>query len=159
MSSLDDLYQAIILEHNRRPQNFGTLPDPDGIGYGHNANCGDVIILYLKFAGDRIAQIRFSGEGCAICRASASLLTLRVAQLPRDEGKMFAERIIGLISGDEEVGAEGLGDLAALLGVRKFPMRVKCATLAWHALLMALESPQQTSTNHGASPAPGMRGS
>lgn len=159
MTNLDDLYQIIILEHNRQPQNFGSMAAPDGVGYGHNANCGDVVVVQIKLEGERIAEVRFSGEGCAICRASASLLTLNVRHLSKDEGRRFAESIIALLTHEDQQAPDDLGDLAALLGVRRFPMRIKCATLAWHAFLMALDQSGRPEVSSDVSPVLGKRGS
>ncbi|MDR3117000.1 MAG: SUF system NifU family Fe-S cluster assembly protein [Puniceicoccales bacterium] len=137
MDSLDDLYQAIILEHNRSPQNFGKLFPADRVASGHNASCGDEVQLYLRFSEGRIGAIRFSGEGCAICRASASLLTAAVQGLAKEEAMAMAEEMVALLGGSgavEDAVRTRLGQRAALLGVRQFPQRIKCATLAWHAL-------------------------
>jgi nitrogen fixation NifU-like protein len=139
----EELYQSIILEHNRHPQNFGEMADADRVAAGYNANCGDDIRLYIRFSGGCIAAIQFSGEGCAISRASASLLTTAVCGLPRERAVRLAEEMLALLLGDGDVPADRrreLGQRAALLGVRRFPMRIKCATLAWHALLDGLES-------------------
>lgn len=137
---LDELYQAVILDHNHNPQNFGVLTDADSAAEGYNANCGDNITIYLKFDGDRIADVQFSGDGCAISKASASLMTLAIKGLTLIRARQMAEEMLELLSGKQSLpeNSEALGDRIALLGVRHFPMRIKCATLPWHALLQAM---------------------
>ncbi|MDR1456467.1 MAG: SUF system NifU family Fe-S cluster assembly protein [Puniceicoccales bacterium] len=140
MRDWQDLYQEVILEHNRNPQNFGVLSTPDRVARGYNANCGDDICLFLKLSGDDIEEIKFSGEGCAIARASASLLTLAVEKMSKSQAQQKAEEMLALLTGKkaESDSAPCLRSQLPLLGVRKFPMRIKCATLPWHALLEAL---------------------
>ncbi|MDR0727922.1 MAG: SUF system NifU family Fe-S cluster assembly protein [Puniceicoccales bacterium] len=142
MRDWQELYQEVILEHNRNPQNFGVIPAPDRVARGYNANCGDDICLFLKLSGDDIEEIKFSGEGCAIARASASLLTLAVEKLSKSRAQQKAEEMLALLTGKKQESdfATGLRCQLPLLGVRKFPMRIKCATLPWHALLEALAS-------------------
>lgn len=143
---LDDLYQELILDHNARPRNFGPLADASHKAEGFNPLCGDHVIVYLQVAGDVIEQVRFSGNGCAISKASASLMTqsLRGKTLAQAEGlfTLFHH----MVTGNEQLDADAvvaddaldLGKLEALAGVRTFPMRVKCATLAWHTLQAAV---------------------
>jgi nitrogen fixation NifU-like protein len=141
MSDLTDLYQEVILDHNRRPRNFGTLTDATRIANGHNPLCGDRLKLYLKLDGDRIANIAFEGSGCAISKASASLMTDAVkGQSIADVNALFA-RFHQVVTTpiDEAIDEESVGKLAVLAGVREFPARVKCASLAWHTLKAALE--------------------
>jgi nitrogen fixation NifU-like protein len=142
MSELTDLYQEVILDHNRRPRNFGALADANRTAKGHNPLCGDKLTLYLKVDGDRIAGISFEGSGCAISKASASLMTDAVkGQSVADADTLF-ERFHAMIRTpiDQAVDEDALGKLAVFAGVREFPMRVKCASLAWHTLHAALQN-------------------
>lgn len=135
---LDDLYQQVILDHNRSPRNYGALPAPARVARGRNPLCGDSVAVYVKMNGETIEHITFEGSGCAISRASASMLTEAVKGLTRTEARAVADRVRSWVTtGDEPEG--DLGKLAALGGVHRFPGRVKCATLAWHALLAALD--------------------
>lgn len=139
MNELDDLYQEILLDHYRRPRNFGPLPGADREVDGHNPLCGDRLHLALRLDGDRVAEIRFEGSGCAISTASASMMTEAVRGRRVGEILALVERFRALLTGEGPAPeTEELGELAALGGVRAFPMRVKCATLAWHALRSAL---------------------
>jgi nitrogen fixation NifU-like protein len=140
---LSDLYRDVILDHNRQPRNFGDLNSPDAMIEGYNPLCGDRLTLRLKLAGDRITDIRFEGQGCAISTASASLMTEAVKGKTRSEAMALFERIHRLLTDDAEPVDEELGKLAALSGVREFPARVKCATLAWHTLKSALTSAEE----------------
>jgi len=140
MSELTDLYQEVILDHNRRPRNFGPLPDANRTAKGHNPLCGDKLTLYLKVDGDRITGISFEGSGCAISKASASLMTDAVkGQNVADADALF-DRFHAMVKTpiDQPVDEDALGKLAVFSGVREFPMRVKCASLAWHTLHAAL---------------------
>ncbi len=134
-AALDWLYQEIILDHYKRPRNFGTLDSPDAVMEEENPFCGDRIALYLKVEGDQIADIRFSGQGCAISQASASMMTERVKGMRLEQALAFAEEFRQMMRGEKPFPPEGeLEDLDALRGVREFPVRVKCATLAWDIL-------------------------
>jgi nitrogen fixation protein NifU and related proteins len=137
---LTDLYRDVILDHNRRPRNFGPLEPADGRAEGFNPLCGDRLTVRLKLAEDRIQDIRFEGEGCAISTASASLMTEAVKGKTRGEALALFERVHRLLT-DDAADAEDLGKLAALSGVREYPARVKCASLCWHTLASALKSP------------------
>ena len=141
MSDLRDLYQEVILDHYKRPRNFGPLADADSHAEGYNPLCGDRVKVHLRMDGDRIAGISFEGAGCAISTASASLMTEAVAGMSREEATELERRFHGLVTGDdrEAAGEPDLGKLEALSGVREFPIRIKCATLAWHALRAALD--------------------
>lgn len=149
MSDLMDLYQEVILDHNKRPRNYGRPDSCDHTSEGHNPLCGDRLTLYIEIEDDRVADIHFEGSGCAISTASASLMTEAV------KGKTLAEieRLFGrfhdLLTGDpsvmEKAGPE-LGKLAVFEGVREFPVRVKCATLSWHTLQAALQGGEDTAT-------------
>ena len=148
MTDLRDLYQEVILDHNRRPRNFGKLSAANHHAEGRNPLCGDHIMVHLDVEGGVIKSVAFEGAGCAISRASASLMTDAVKGKPIAEAeKMFEEFHRMVTSGvDAEVEA-ALGKLAVFCGVREFPSRVKCASLAWHTLHAALEDqPQPVST-------------
>ena len=137
---LRELYRDLILEHARSPRHFGKLRSATHEAEGINPLCGDKLRLYLEIdAGGRIAETAFEGTGCAISVASASLLTDDVTGLSRDEAMARVEAVIGVLTGELEDAGIDLGRLAALKGVREFPSRVKCATLAWHALRSAVE--------------------
>src|SRR5215208_4642301 len=138
MSYLADLYQSIILDHNRRPRNFGELADANRRAEGRNPLCGDTVAVFVRLEGERLAEVRFVGEGCAISKASASLMTASVAGKSVAEADALFERVHDMMIG--KASAEGLGPLAALAGVSRFPVRVKCASLAWHALRNALHA-------------------
>jgi nitrogen fixation NifU-like protein len=134
---LTDLYRDVILDHNRRPRNFGPLDPADASVEGFNPLCGDRLTVRLRLAGERIADIRFEGQGCAISTASASLMTEAVKGKTRGEALELFDHVHQLLTED---GAEAsdLGKLAALSGVREYPARVKCASLCWHTLVAAL---------------------
>ncbi|HUF46692.1 MAG TPA: SUF system NifU family Fe-S cluster assembly protein [Vicinamibacterales bacterium] len=140
MSDLSDLYQEVILDHNRRPRNFGALAGADRTAKGHNPLCGDRLTLYLQMNGDRIEQVMFEGSGCAISKASASLMTEAVRGRTVDDATAIFEEFHKLVTGRREADLddEVLGKLAVFGGVREFPVRVKCASLAWHTLKSAL---------------------
>ena len=139
---LTDLYQEMIIDHGRRPRNFGELEDANRTAEAVNPLCGDELVLYVKLGDGRIADITFLGAGCAISQASASLMTMALKGKTEEEalalfGRMHAMLTEGL---DSEAHTAELGKLAVLSGVWEFPTRVKCATLAWHALRSALET-------------------
>ncbi len=135
---LNDLYRDVILDHNRRPRNFGGLEPADACAEGFNPLCGDRLTVRLQMAGDAIADIRFEGQGCAISTASASLMTEAVKGSTRTAALALFERVHSLLT-DDAADADELGKLAALSGVREFPARVKCASLCWHTLAAALQ--------------------
>jgi nitrogen fixation NifU-like protein len=137
---LTDLYRDVILDHNRRPRNFGPLEQANARAEGFNPLCGDRLTVRLNLADDRIENIRFEGQGCAISTASASLMTEAVKGKTRGEALALFDRVHRLLT-DDAAGAEDLGKLAALSGVREYPARVKCASLCWHTLASALKSP------------------
>jgi nitrogen fixation NifU-like protein len=139
--SLDALYQEIILEHNRKPRNFRVMPDANRKVEGNNPLCGDQITLWVRLDGDRVADVSFQGIGCAISKASASMMTAAVKNKTVAEARALAEHMHDLVTGklDIEQEREALGSLAALSGVSRFPIRVKCASLPWHALRSALD--------------------
>ena len=139
--SNDALYQELILDHNRKPRNFRVMEDADRRIEGHNPLCGDQLTLWLKLDGDRIADVSFQSRGCAISRASASLMTSAIKGKRRDEAEALFDSFHLLVTGKlPESEQQALGGLRALGGVSRFPLRVKCASLAWHALHSALTS-------------------
>ncbi len=140
MQDLNDLYQEVILDHNRRPRNFGPLPGATQSARGHNPLCGDKLTLSLKVEGDRIAGVSFEGSGCAISKASASLMTDAIKGHTLDEATALFDRFHQMVTTpiDRPVDEAAVGKLAVLAGVREFPARVKCASLAWHTLKAAL---------------------
>lgn len=146
MAELDELYQAVILDHNRRPRNYRRIEDAAGEAEGYNPLCGDQLKVWLKTDGNRISDVSFEGSGCAISRASASMMTTAVKGKTRAEvGEMFQlfhRLVTGQLPAEEQRAA--LGKLAVFAGVSEFPIRVKCASLAWHALKAALEGQGET---------------
>ena len=141
MSDLTDLYQAVILDHNKRPRNRGRLPTATRVASGDNPTCGDNCTVYLRMEGDRIAEISFDGSGCAISQASASFMTTQVKGRKADEATArFAEFKDIVTTGRQP---EDFSEVAAFAGVHAFPARIKCATLAWHAAIDALKQPDQ----------------
>jgi nitrogen fixation protein NifU and related proteins len=145
---LNELYRDVILDHNRRPRNFGGLEAADANAEGFNPMCGDRLTLRLKLADDTIRDIRFEGSGCAISTASASLMTEAVKGKTRAEAIKLFDRVHQLLTDDSAPPADELGKLAALSGVRQYPARVKCASLCWHTLAAALQA-----TGRNAAPA------
>ncbi len=142
---LKDLYRDVILDHNRRPRNFGRLDPADARAEGHNPLCGDRLTLSLRLAGDHLEDVRFEGKGCAISTASASLMTEAVKGKDRAAiGELFTKVHALLTQPNGSPNLAELGKLAALSGVREFPARVKCASLCWHTLNAALEQRDAT---------------
>jgi nitrogen fixation NifU-like protein len=146
MTDLDDLYQEVILDHNRRPRNFRVLESATHQAQGHNPLCGDKLELFLTVDGDVITDVGFQGSGCAISRASASLMTDCLKGCPVKDACALFERFHRMVTTPPDVDVEDLGKLSVLAGVREFPVRVKCASLAWHTLKAALDHAQKTST-------------
>jgi len=142
LNELQELYREVILDHNRRPRNFGELQDANRVVEGVNPLCGDKITLYVKLEDDNVIDISFKGTGCAISVASSSLMTERAKGTSKQESLALFDKIHDMLTGDADVtAAAALGELdklAALSGVRAYPTRVKCASLAWHALKAAL---------------------
>ena len=134
---LNDLYRDVILDHNRRPRNFGPLEPASASVEGFNPLCGDVLDITLRMQDDCVTDLRFEGQGCAISTASASLMTEAVKGKSRAEALDLFDRIHRLLT-DDAASGEDLGKLAALSGVRAYPARVKCASLCWHTLNAAL---------------------
>ena len=140
---LEELYQSVILEHNRRPRNYGAMEGADRVVESHNPLCGDALTLWVKLDGDRVTDATFQGSGCAISRASASLMTEAVKGKTRSEAEAlfttFHDLVTGKLNVDTDPSAkQRLGSLRALGGVSRFPIRVKCASMAWHALKSSL---------------------
>ena len=145
MSDLRELYQQVILDHNRNPRNFRELPEATRRVEGFNPLCGDHYTIFLNLDGDVIKEVTFTGSGCAISKASASVMSSTVKGKSAEEANRLFETFHGLVTGDSSrVDATELGRLAAFSGVSEFPARVKCATLAWHTLRTALEGEQRT---------------
>jgi nitrogen fixation protein NifU and related proteins len=138
VDELQELYREVILDHNRRPRNFGELPDANHVIEAVNPLCGDKLTLYVNVADGRVEDIRFKGTGCAISVASSSLMTERVKGRTVGESLDLFDQVHGLLTGEVEQPPEDLDKLAALAGVRAYPTRVKCASLAWHALKAAV---------------------
>jgi nitrogen fixation NifU-like protein len=138
VDELQELYREVILDHNRRPRNFGELPDADRVVDGVNPLCGDRMTLYVKLKGDTVENIRFKGTGCAISVASSSLMTERVKGASVGASLELFDKVHDLLTDPNAIPAEDLDKLAALAGVRAYPTRVKCASLGWHALKAAL---------------------
>ena len=138
MSDLSDLYQEVILDHNRRPRNFRALPGASHTAEGYNPLCGDRLTLYLKVANDTIEDVSFEGAGCAISKASASMMTDELKGRTIAEADALFARFHRMVTTPPDQQVEDMGKLSSLAGVREFPVRVKCASLAWHALRAAL---------------------
>ncbi len=134
---LRELYQEVIFDHNRRPRNFLEMSGADHVAEGHNPLCGDQLTVYLRLEGDTIADVSFVGHGCAISTASASLMTEAVKGLPIGEVEALFQDVHAMLT-DANSPQRDFGKLVALSGVKEFPARVKCATLAWHTLHNAL---------------------
>lgn len=136
---LKDLYRDVILDHNKRPRNFGQIEHPDARADGHNPLCGDRLTLSIRLDGDRVEDVRFEGKGCAISTASASLMTEAIKGKHRAAIDELFHKVHRLLTEQNATPSPELGKLAALSGVREFPARVKCASLCWHTLNAALE--------------------
>jgi nitrogen fixation NifU-like protein len=149
MSDLTDLYQEVILDHNRRPRNFYALADASHTAEGYNPLCGDRLTLYLKVDGGVVRDVSFEGAGCAISKASASLMTDAVKGKTIAEAQALFDRFHRMVTTPPEQAVEDLGKLSAFAGVREFPVRVKCASLAWHTLKAAFNNQLRTSTEQG----------
>jgi len=144
MSELRDLYQDVILEHSKAPRNFRELPAANHKAEGFNPLCGDRFTIYVTTEGDSIRDITFQGSGCAISKASASMMTQSLKGKSRAEASKIFERFHNLVTGQQSSNGDAeLGKLTVFSGVSEFPVRVKCATLAWHTLQAALEDKQE----------------
>jgi nitrogen fixation NifU-like protein len=146
MNELSELYQQVILDHNRQPRNFKKLEEANRRSEGYNPLCGDRIVVYLQIEDDVVQKISFEGTGCAISKASASMMTEVVKGKNKNEAVDLFDKFRAMITTpvDAPVDSDGLGKLAALSGVREFPVRVKCASLAWHTLNAALQDSGDT---------------
>lgn len=148
MSDLSDLYQQVILDHNRRPRNRGKIPTATRVAHGDNPTCGDQCSVYLVLDGDRIKDLSFDGSGCAISQASASLMTTQLKGKTAAEAQKLYDEFHHIVTTGE--APEEISDIAAFAGVHAFPARIKCATLGWHAALNALkgeDAPATTETH------------
>ncbi len=148
MNELTELYQEIILDHNKRPRNYHSLENATHSAQGYNPLCGDEITVSLRLNGEMIEDISFEGEGCAISKASASLMTalLKGKTLQKAKDDYLIVRQMLTSTDDLNTPLEEIGDIAALSGVRRFPVRIKCATLAWHTMEAALEGQAEATT-------------
>ena len=147
----EELYQQVILDHSKRPRNFGEIADAVHV-HGDNPSCGDDIQLHVKFgAAQHVDDLKFTGVGCAICIASASLMTIKLKGKDRSDAEGLMRNFKQLVTGEPEPETKGLGDAVLLRGVRKFPQRVKCAMLAWRAFEQALQEGGEVTTEEPAS--------
>ena len=148
MPDLRELYQEVILDHTKHPRNYHALADATAKATGNNPLCGDRVTVFLKMEGDRIVDATFQGQGCAISKSSASLMTEAVKGRTKAEAEALFDRFHEMITGKPggAVDEKSLGKLAVFQGVSEFPLRVKCASLAWHTLKSALESKEGTVT-------------
>ena len=148
MSELSDLYQEVILEHNKNPRNFREIEGADKMADGNNPLCGDALRVYVKMDGDTVSEVAFKGSGCAISKASASMMTQVVKGKSKDEAETLFDEFHRMVLGelDEEAEENHLGKLKIFAGVREFPTRVKCASLSWHTLNAALHGEDVVTT-------------
>ena len=148
MSELSDLYQETILEHNKNPRNFREISDADQTADGNNPLCGDALRVYVKMDGDRVSDVAFKGSGCAISKASASMMTQTVKGKTREDAEALFDEFHRMVTGglDVESDENHLGKLKIFAGVLEFPARVKCASLSWHTLHAALQGEEEVST-------------
>jgi nitrogen fixation NifU-like protein len=146
MSDLRELYQDVILEHSKAPRNFRELQEANHKAEGYNPLCGDHFTIYLDVEGDKIKDVTFQGSGCAISKASASMMTQSVKGKSKEEAEKIFERFHELVTGAKNGDRDSLGKLSVFAGVSEFPVRVKCATLAWHTLQAALQGKQDSVT-------------
>lgn len=148
MSDLSELYQETILEHNKQPRNFREIEDADKKAFGNNPLCGDALQVFVKTDGDVVTDVAFRGSGCAISKASASMMTQAVKGKTRDEAQRLFDEFHRMVTGELDIEADEhhLGKLRAFSGVLEFPARVKCASLAWHTLNAALNNGSDVTT-------------
>ena len=148
MSELSDLYQEVILEHNKNPRNFREIDDADQTADGKNPLCGDALRVYLKMDGDVVGDVAFKGSGCAISKASASMMTQAVKGKTRAEAEVLFNEFHDMVTGEMDIGAQEnhLGKLKIFAGVLEFPARVKCASLSWHTLHAAMQGEDAVTT-------------
>jgi nitrogen fixation NifU-like protein len=148
MSELNELYQQVILDHNKKPRNFRKLENASHTAEGYNPLCGDQLTVYVNVAGDAVQEIAFEGSGCAISKAAASMMTQAVKGKSREQAEELFREFHSMVTGelDEETEESMLGNLRIFAGVRDFPVRVKCATLPWHTMQAALNKQDRAST-------------
>ncbi len=147
MADYKALYQEVILDHNKKPRNYGTLAHPSHHAEGHNPLCGDHLSIDLQLEGDTIEQIAFHGESCAICKASASMMTAAVKGKTREQAQALSQEFLAMATGKLDLAQPNqIGRLAVFAGVRDLPTRVKCAILPWHTLQAAFNSQGMAST-------------
>ena len=142
------LYEQMILEHNKKPRNFREMEDADHVIEGYNPLCGDHFTVYLKLDGDTVSDVSFMGSGCAISKASASLMTTLMMGKSREEADALFHKLHNMVTSNPEdpIDEKDLGKLMVLAGVREYPVRIKCATLPWHALISAFEGKETVTT-------------
>ncbi len=148
MSELNELYQETILEHNKNPRNFREIDDADKKAFGNNPLCGDALQVFVKMDGDTVGDVAFKGSGCAISKASASMMTQAVKGKTRDEADELFDEFHKMVTGEIDIESDDtqLGKLRVFAGVLEFPARVKCASLSWHTLNAALHEKEEIST-------------
>src|SRR5688572_29112703 len=148
MSELNELYQDTILEHNKNPRNFREIEDADKSAFGNNPLCGDALQVFVKMDGDKVADVAFKGSGCAISKASASMMTQAVKGKTREEADHLFDEFHRMVTGELDIESDEneLGKLRVFAGVLEFPARVKCASLSWHTLVAALNDSNEIST-------------
>ena len=148
MSELSELYQQVILDHNKKPRNFRKLENANHSAEGYNPLCGDQLTIYLDLENDLVKDVGFEGSGCAISKAAASMMTQAVKGKSKEQAENLFNEFHSMVTGElnEETEANSLGNLKIFAGVREFPVRVKCATLPWHTLHAALNKEDQVST-------------
>jgi nitrogen fixation protein NifU and related proteins len=148
MSELNDLYQEVILDHNKNPRNFREIENADKTADGNNPLCGDALRVYVKMEDDKVKDVAFKGSGCAISKASASMMTQAVKGKTRQETELLFDEFHKMVTGDLDIEEDEnhLGKLKIFAGVLEFPARVKCASLSWHTLHAALNEEDSVST-------------
>lgn len=148
MSDLSDLYQEVILDHNKNPRNYREIENADKMAEGNNPLCGDQLKVFLEMTDDKVADVAFLGSGCAISKASASMMTQAVKGKTREEAEILFDEFHRMVRGelDEDAEDNHLGKLKIFAGVREFPARVKCASLSWHTMKAALDNENLVST-------------
>jgi nitrogen fixation NifU-like protein len=148
MSELSELYQQVILDHNKKPRNFRKLESANHTAEGYNPLCGDQLTVYLNVDADLVTDVGFEGSGCAISKASASMMTQAIKGKSKEQAETLFKEFHSMVTGelDEESEQNSLGNLKIFAGVREFPVRVKCATLPWHTMHAALNKQEQIST-------------
>ncbi len=148
MSEINELYQEVILDHNKNPRNFREMESATNTADGHNPLCGDALKVYVEMEDEKVKDVAFLGSGCAISKASASIMTQTVKGKSREEAETMFNEFHKMVTGelDEETDENSLGKLKIFAGVREFPARVKCASLSWHTLHAALHGEEEAST-------------